>query len=89
MPGNFDHNIDQSGRTFLTRFSHEPQGAKPKAEGTLLRTGVATFVIPGYATHGDGVCRRGVPCNGKSLLRKLALYKRNNKVREGSLKINR
>jgi len=72
MPGNFDHNIDQSGRTFLTRFSHEPQGAKPKMKGILLRIGVATFAIPGYATDRDGVCRRNVPCNGKSLRHKLA-----------------
>ena len=66
MPGNFDHNIDQSGRTFLIRFSRKPQGAKPKTEGDLLRTGVATFTIPGYAAHQDGVCRRGVICYNKN-----------------------
>ena len=41
-------------------------------DGTLLRIGVATFAIPGYAAHRDGVCRRGVPCNSKILKHKLA-----------------
>jgi len=69
MSGNFDHNIYQSGRMFLTRFSHKPHGAKPNMVSTFLRTGVATFAIPVYATDRDGVCRRDVPCPGRKYIK--------------------
>lgn len=38
-------------------------------EGTLLRIGVATFAIPGYATHRDGVYRRGVTCDSRQSIK--------------------